>query len=363
MSMDKPVIDIKGLQVFRQRKQILNVDKLLIHSGELVSLVGPNGAGKSTLLKVINMVDVFDKGKVVLFGQDVECIDKLSLCRRCAMVFQDVILLNDTVYNNVALGLKFRGINKKEIKTKVEQTLSLFQCSHLVNRSVHGLSGGEAQRVSLARALVYQPDLLLMDEPFASLDSLARSSLLSELRHIAIQSSMTVILVSHNYSDVLSFADRAIVMSKGRVLQDDKPEVIMRRPASIEAANLVCIDNIIECYVKIRKGIAFVHINEEVYFKESGLSAGRVTCCLPGDALYIVDEKTTINSNAVVFNCQVVRVIPEIGMYRAKVGIEGIELTMRVSGYKAKRLNIGMTIQAFFYPEDAQLIPVESKHG
>lgn len=358
MSMDKYVIDIKQLQVYRQEKQILSIDKLQIRSGELVALVGPNGAGKSTLLKIINMVEAFHNGKVALFGQDVEATDTISLRRRCAMVFQDVILLNDTVFNNVAIGLRFRSFNKQEIKANVEQALNLFQCSHLINRSVRGLSGGEVQRVSLARALVYLPDLLLLDEPFSALDSLTRTKLLNELRQIAIRNSMTVILVSHNYSDVLSFADRAIVISKGKILQDDKPDIIMRRPGSIVAANLVCIDNIIECFVKNRNGVPFVHLNDEVYFSVSELSAGKVACCLPGDALYLVDGEPCDNSDAVLLTCKVKRIIPEIGTYQIKVNMDATELTLRVPRGKAESLAVGKTIQVFFYPADVQLIPL-----
>ncbi|MCG0277901.1 MAG: ATP-binding cassette domain-containing protein [Thermanaeromonas sp.] len=217
---------LEGIKVVKGGRQVLAVDELCIGEGEVWSLLGPNGAGKSTLLKVVALLEKPLQGLLYFDGQPVVWRRKelLGLRRRLSVVFQEPLLLNTTVYKNVALGLHFRGMKKEEIRPKVEGWLKLLGLSHLSSRYPWELSGGEARKVSLARALVLEPELLLLDEPFTGLDVPTRTLLLEELRRIVKERKITVLFVTHDYTEIPLLADRVAILSKGRILGTARPE-------------------------------------------------------------------------------------------------------------------------------------------
>lgn len=353
------MLEIVDIKVFRNKRQTLTIETLSIAAGEIVAIVGPNGAGKSTLLQLINMHLSYKTGKMVLFGEDVAGADKHSLRLRSSMVFQETMLLDDTVFDNVALALRFRGMAEREIQAKVNKALEDFHCAHLATRMARKLSGGEAQRVCLARALVYEPELLLLDEPFAALDSPTRNTLLAELRQVAIARGTTVILVSHSFNDVLYFAERAVVLQDGCIVQDDTPEVILRRPVNAIIASLIEMDNILPCQVKQHGDDIFVQLVNGVRFAWRGKTMPVATvCCLPGDALYIVDEQLAYQHNPlIVMEGNVSQIVPGLGMYRIMVESQGLSLTVRVPRERAaSRVAIGMQLKIAFNPSEAQLV-------
>ncbi|HWR08506.1 ABC transporter ATP-binding protein [Sporomusa sp.] len=357
--MRQVVLEIADIKVFRNKRQTLTIETLAISAGEIVAIVGPNGAGKSTLLQLINMHLSYKTGTMILFGEDVARADKHSLRRRSSMVFQETMLLDDTVFNNVALALRFRGMAERDIKGKVNKVLADFHCAHLATRMARKLSGGEAQRVCLARALVYEPELLLLDEPFAALDSPTRNTLLAELRLVAIARGTTVILVSHNFNDVLYFAERAVVLQEGCIVQDDSPAVILRRPVNAIIASLIGMDNILPCQVEKQGDDIFIQLVNGVRFAWMGEVVPVATvCCLPGDALYIFDEQLSYQYNSsIVMEGNVSKIVPGIGMYRIMVETKGVSLTVRVPREQVtSRVSIGMHLKIAFNPMEAQLV-------
>ncbi len=357
--MRQTVLDITDIEVVRNKRQTLKIDRLTIAAGEIIAVIGPNGAGKSTLLQLINMHLNYITGKMVLFGLDADGADKQALRRRSSMVFQETMLLDDTVFNNVALALRFRGMAEPEIKDKVNKTLAEFHCTHLANRLARKLSGGEAQRVCLARALVYEPELLLLDEPFAALDSPTRNSLLAELRLVALARRTTVILVSHSFNDILYFAERAVVLQSGCIVQDDRPEVILRRPVNVTIAGLVGMDNILPCQVKKQGNDILVQLVNGVLFPWPGEEQPAGTyCCLPGDALTILNEQMAYRHNPlVVMEGSVSQIVPGIGLYRIIIEAKGISLTVRVPREQvASQVSIGMQLKIAFNPGEAQFV-------
>lgn len=304
------------------RKNILNIDRLILTYGELVAVVGPNGAGKSTLLQVINLLHSYC-GEMQLFGQEINHKDKTMLRRRSAMVFQDMLLLNDTVFNNVALALRFRGIKEGEVRERVYKALADFRCDHLADRPALLLSGGETQRVCIARALVTTPELLLLDEPFTSLDAATRDELLEEIRQLAESRGIAVVLVSHSFTEVLHFAERAVVLFDGRIVQDDKPEVIMRRPVNAQVARLVGMDNIIPCAMEQDSQGHFIRLANGIRFLYHGEVGKPISaCCLPGDALHVWNEGLSFEQGPwIIVEGLVERVIPGVGIYRVLVKV------------------------------------------
>ena len=320
------ILALNEVAVYRGGKEpVLQIDSFAMKRGEMAALVGPNGAGKSTLLQAINLLQPY-KGEIRLFGEKAEADKARALRRRTAMVFQETLLLEGSVFANVAMPLRFRGIAAGEIKARVEQALAVFGCAHLAERPAKGLSGGEGQRVCLARALVSEPELLLLDEPFAALDVATRSALLEELRQLAKQKNMAVLLVSHHFSDVLYFAERAVALFAGRILQDDEPENLLRRPVNEKVARLVGMDNLFSCTLETIDDRQFLRLSESLAIPYEGF-AGKVPsfCCLPGDGLSLaVEDEALLAEGWFLLEGKVERVLPGIGVYCVLVRAGGL---------------------------------------
>jgi tungstate transport system ATP-binding protein len=356
--MNEILVSLQGVTFDRgARKRVLDIDRLAVSRGELVALVGPNGAGKSTLLQVINLLHPH-RGAITLFGQDASHADKTALRRRCAMLFQDALLLDDTVFANVAWPLKIRGLAPRDITARVRRALADFRCDHLGERRVRSLSGGEAQRVSLARALAVDPDLLLLDEPFSALDPATRNELVGEIRHLAETRGMTVILVSHSFTDVLHFAERAVVMEAGRIVQDDRPETVLRRPANEQIARLVGMDNILPCRLERVEGDTCVHLAGGPRFPYPGAVSGPVSvCCLPGDALQLWDDRLAAAPVPwVTVEGRVQRLLPGIGACKLYVRVGELTLCARVPRTVASEGLLNGAVTLAFDPADAHLV-------
>jgi tungstate transport system ATP-binding protein len=355
----KPILEMLNVKMKRGSRGILHIEKLVVDKGELVSLIGPNGSGKSTLLQVINLLLPIESGVIRLYGEETARMEKRELRQRCGLVFQEALLTKDTVFNNVALPLKLRGVPKAEIADRVAKALDQFRCSHLINRLAYQLSGGEMQRVSLARALICEPELLLLDEPFTALDPATRHSMIIDLKRIAQEQNMTVLLVSHALSDVLHFTERAIVLQTGRIVQDDNPETILRRPATAAVATLVGMDNMLPCTLIQNKSGTVVKLSDSIHFDypESVLPKQEAFCCLPGDIFYFNDNLPHDNTPWVQLDVKVRQVIRGIGVYEAIVEAPGLPLTIKASREQARRyLEPGSQLRLTFDPREAQIV-------
>jgi tungstate transport system ATP-binding protein len=352
-------VELNGVKVYRNNRLTLNIKHLTIPSGELVAVAGPNGAGKSTLLQVINMLLPYQQGTLNLFGEVMNRQGERDAARRqSSMMFQEMLLVNGTVYENVALPLTFRQYPQAQIRELVMTALQTFQCQHLAGRQARQLSGGEAQRVGLARALVFQPQLLLLDEPFAALDTASRTAILSDLKQVAKQNQLTVVLISHNFNDVLNFADRVIVLADGAVIQDDKPEAVLRRPATREVASLVDMDNVLPCQIEAGNAKTIVRLDGGVAFTYNRSVINRAeACCLPGDAIYILNENASLPEQPLVtVRGRVAGITPGIGTYKMNVATDRFSLIVRVPREQTLGLMIGERIAIGFSPDEVQLI-------
>jgi tungstate transport system ATP-binding protein len=180
-------------------------------------VAGPNGAGKTTLLLVLARLLKLERGKIQFGGQALESIPDLAYRRRIGMVMQDSLLLNRSVFDNVATGLRFRHLSKNEVTRRVDEWLERLGISHLRQRPAVQLSGGEARRVALARAFVLQPELLLLDEPFSALDRTSRYKLQGDLKNILAGAKTTTVFSTHSETDVQKLADRKIELDGGKL--------------------------------------------------------------------------------------------------------------------------------------------------
>ena len=238
------LVQIRDLVVRRSGKVALVVNSLDIERNSILAVVGPNGAGKSTLLLTLARLIRFEQGQVLFNGHPVSAESDTVYRRRLALVMQDPLLFDTSVYENVALGLRFRGVHRDEIESGVRQWLARLGIAHLSERRANQLSGGEAQRVSLARALVLNPQLLLLDEPFAALDPPTRSKLLDDLYTFLPETGATTVFVTHNLIEAERLATHMAVFSNSRMQQVGSPQQIRLSPSSAEVANFfaqVCI--------------------------------------------------------------------------------------------------------------------------
>lgn len=343
------IVEFEQAKAYRGTKCVLDIGSLHIVKSELLSIIGPNGSGKSTLLQVINGLLPVQQGAVSVMGFKLPSANPVELRRRSAMVFQDPLFIHDTVYANVALPLRFRGLDHKTIAARVESVMTAFRCSHLRDRLAHHLSGGEEQRVCLARSFVTEPELLLLDEPFSALDPSTRNDLLAELKHVALARQVTVLLVSHNLDEVLRFARRAIVMEGGKVAQDASPETVLRRPVNMTIARLAGMDNIWPCQVHRQDdGQSQVIIQEGFSFPcEQMGQEDTAWCCLPGDS-FVTDNQRTLDASWVQMSVVITDIIPGIGAVQVEGRTGNLPVIMRMAGDKGVNLQRGQFLAVAF---------------
>lgn len=193
-------------------KEVLNVKELVFKSGLITAIVGPNGSGKSTLLNIIAATLKKDGGRVYYDDSLTVPLQKMTI------VFQKPFLIDASVYMNIAYPLKIRKIPKEEIKDRVEKIARDLNIEDLLNKNAHHLSGGEKAKVSLARALIFKPELLLLDEPCASLDPYIITEIEKILLKINKEEKTTIILITHDLSEAKRIADEILLLNKGKVV-------------------------------------------------------------------------------------------------------------------------------------------------
>jgi putative spermidine/putrescine transport system ATP-binding protein len=206
--------------------------------GEFVTLLGPSGCGKSTLLRCIAGLTDVDSGKILLQGQDIVPLPPQK--RTIGMVFQSYALFpNMTVEKNVAFGLKMQKLPGGDIQKRVMEALALVELTDFARRYPHQLSGGQCQRVALARSLITRPRLLLLDEPLSALDARIRRHLREQIRNIQQELKLTTIFVTHDQEEALTLSDRIVLMNRGKIVQNGNAEALYTQPADLFAAGFI----------------------------------------------------------------------------------------------------------------------------
>ena len=232
MSEKTALLHVEGLQIRRGGVQVLDLPRFSIFAEEKVAVIGPNGAGKSSLLLGLACLIRRENGTITFQGEEVTPRGETAFRRRIAMVFQEPLLFDTTVLDNVAEGLRIRGWGRVEARKAALESLELFRVGHLAGRSAHKLSGGEAQRVSLARAFAVRPELILMDEPFSSLDLPTRIVLAEDLGRILHESGTAAIIATHDRIEALRVVDRLVVMDGGVIVQEGSPQEVIANPVN-----------------------------------------------------------------------------------------------------------------------------------
>ena len=347
------ILEARNLEVERGGITILHIPSLFVQEGEILSLIGPNGAGKTTLLQTLSYLLKPFQGEIFFRGKKVETnYSVLEYRRKLAMVFQEPLLFDATVFHNVASGLKIRGMKKGEIHAKVMEKLERFGISHLSNRSARTLSGGEAQRTSLARAFALQPEILLLDEPFSSLDPPTRDSLIEDLEHILQQTRTTAVFATHDRLEALRLSNRMAVMNEGKILQIGFPEEVMNHPVNEIVASFVGVESILTGKVIKKDGGTFFASVEGQEIEVVGdihLGETVVLCVRPENVTLSIRPSQEGTSARNVFPGRIVKII-SLGLYQ-KVHLHcGFPLVAYVTNHSLEELSLteGKEVSASF---------------
>ncbi len=239
------IIELEKIHKNYDDLQVLKDVNMKIKKGTSTALVGPTGSGKTVLLRLINLLEKPSSGTVYFEGIDANTSSnvRLKIRRQMGMVFQKPLAFKSSVYDNVAFGLKIRG-DKRDIKNRIKETLETIGLKGYENRNALKLSGGETQRLALARAMITDPKLLLLDEPTANLDPISTKKMEELILKINNESETTLILTTHNLSQGQKLSDRMVILNDGHILQSGTPDEIFRKPKNKFVADFVGIENV-----------------------------------------------------------------------------------------------------------------------
>ncbi len=299
------MLEVRGLTVsYGDHIAVAELD-LTAHDGEVVCVLGPSGCGKSTLLRAIAGLEVPDAGTVVLDGQVLDGLRPDQ--RRIGLMFQDHALFpHRTVADNVGFGPRMQGLPRRHITGLVEDALELVDLAGTGHRTVTSLSGGEQQRVALARTIAARPRLLMLDEPLGSLDRALRDRLLADLPPLLRELGTTVLYVTHDQDEALALADRLAVMRDGRIQQVGPSDELWRSPASGFVARFLGLEHVFDAEVAGR--VARTPLGDLPLPAEDGVTAvtsGPAQVVLLLDALRVTDPLLPIRAEEVELPAEV----------------------------------------------------------
>ena len=347
------ILEINDIKVKRAGVLLVDIPSLQVERGEILSLIGPNGAGKTTLLLTLSCLTKPTQGEISFRGRKIGSDYPVFEYRRnLAVVFQEPLLFNTTVFKNVASGLTIRRMQKEEIRRIVKESLERFGISHLGERSARTLSGGEAQRTSLARAFAIRPEILFLDEPFASLDPPTRESLLDDLQRVLQQTQTTTIFATHDRMEALRLSDRIAVMQGGKILQIGSPGEVMNHPVDEFVASFVGVETILVGEVIRRAGGTFVAaISEQEIEAVGDVARGEsvVLCIRPENVILSPSDSKEATSARNVFHGRIVRIVP-LGFFH-KIELDcGFPLVAYVTRHSVENLSLveGKDVKASF---------------
>jgi molybdopterin-binding protein len=283
------MIEIKNLSVDLGEFVLSNVS-LSIEEGDYFIILGPTGAGKTVLLESIAGLYPIRSGEIWLRGTDVTTLEPEK--RNIGIVYQDHVLFPHlTVRENICFGLKMHKMEKQAIEDRLGWIVDLLNISHLLHRRPDTLSGGERQKVSLARALSTRPEILLVDEPLSALDPETRENVQQELRQLHRKLGITIVHVTHDFEEAISLGNHIAVIGEGLLKQTGTPDEIFRRPNSEFVARFAMARNILNGEVVRKNGGEFIFVTEDTEFVVVASEEGRFRASLrPEDIILSLEE-------------------------------------------------------------------------
>ncbi len=350
-------------QRYGERDILKNIN-ISINRGEVFALIGPTGTGKTTLLRLIDLLDLPTSGRIYFDGVDVTELrrTRLEVRRRMAFVLQKPVVFNTSVYNNIAYGLKWRGVRESSIREKVSNILEMVDLLACKNRNARTLSGGEAQRVAIARAIVSEPEVLLLDEPTANLDPISTSKIEELIVNIIHRYDTTIIMATHDMSQGQRLADRIGVLINGEILQTGDCREVFNSPRNREVAEFVGVENIMDgVIVSSEDKVVTIDIGGSVIEAISDYATGEEVCaCIrPEDITLALSRLSSSARNLLVG--EVTRVVSLGPLSRIEIDC-GFPLVALVTKRSAEELELekGKQVYATFKATGVHVIKREN---
>jgi len=346
--MSAPLLEARGVRVVRGGRRILDVDRFGVAPGETVAVLGPNGAGKSTLVQVLGLLDRPDAGEVAFHGRAVRPREEADVRRKLACVFQTPLLLDRSVRENVELGLRVRGVSADERRRRVGIWGERLAIAPLLAQRARTLSGGEAQRVNLARALVLEPEVLLLDEPLAALDAPTRASMQRELGALIRGAAVAAVLVTHHRREALALGDRVAVMLGGRVRQIGPPDEVFSRPADLDVARFMGFENVLAA----EADGAAIRLPGGIALQREGGPDGPVTVCLRAEEVRLLGSGDARGPEPNRLCGAVAELAPSGDGFLVRIDFGALSLEARLSRAEAavRRLEAGARCEVSIRP-------------
>lgn len=262
--MSSVIVKLEGFGKNYGKKEVIKDIDLEIYEGEFLTLLGSSGCGKTTILRSISGLDTPTVGKIYIDGEDVTNLEPPK--RKVNTIFQNYALFPlMNIYDNIAFGLRMKKVSEEEIEKRVKEMLELVHLEGYEKRFPRDLSGGEQQRVSLARGLINRPKVLLLDEPLSALDLKLRKAMQIELKMLQRKLGITFVYVTHDQDEALSMSDRIVVLRNGKIEQIDSPNDIYDKPNSLYVAEFIGDANTFSSKIK--------DIDDKYLYLENGMVA------------------------------------------------------------------------------------------
>ena len=338
-------------QRYGERDILKNIN-LRVERGEVFALIGPTGAGKTTLLRLIDLIDTPTSGKIFFNGADMTVSEKarLEARRRMAFVLQKPVVFNMSVYDNIAYGLRWRGVGRSHIREKVSSILEMVGLADYKSRNARTLSGGEVQRVAIARAIAIKPEVLLLDEPTANLDPISASRIEELIAGIIKRDAITVIMATHDMAQGQRLADRISVLIDGEIVQTGGLRDVFTSPKNREVAEFVGMENILDGVIVSNEGeVVPIDINGTIIEAITDYAAGEeVSVCIrPEDVTLALSKISSSARNSLAG--EVIWVVSTGPLSRVEIDC-GFPLVVLVTKRSAEELGLkkGRQVYATF---------------
>jgi molybdate/tungstate transport system ATP-binding protein len=342
----KIMIKIENLSRNWKEFQIDQVN-LEIETNEYFVILGPSGSGKTLLLELIAGIWQVDSGDIYI---DQENLTWTPMEKRgVGFVYQNYMLFpHKTVFENIAFGLNMQKMDKKEVKTRVNEMMELLNIAHLSHRLPRTLSGGEQQRTALARALIINPKVLLMDEPLSALDRKTRDDLIIQMKELHKKFDITIVHVTHNFDEALALADRIAIMKDGKISQVGNTTEIFRHPADRFVADFVGAENIFEGVAK-RDGERITLIDTgNIFIYSTEPKEGPVHMTVRPEDIILSSEKVETSARN-VFKGRISEIIDNGALIKLTVDVgEPIVVFLTRQSFIEMELNIGKDVWTYF---------------
>ncbi|CEG12150.1 Molybdate/tungstate import ATP-binding protein WtpC [groundwater metagenome] len=339
-------IQIHNLSLKLGKFELKNIN-LEVNQGEYFVIIGETGAGKTILLECIAGLHKYS-GKIFIDGIDIGNVPIEK--RNIVLVYQDYALFpNLNVRDNIKFGLKIRKFREEMIDEYVGEISKILKISHLLNRNVENLSGGEKQRISLARALVINPKILLLDEPLAALDPNTQNEIKTFIKKIHKERNLTTIHITHNFEEAISLADRLAVIHNGEILQIGKSDEIFRNPKSEFIAKFIGAENLFEGISNVKDGIAVIKINETNIYS-TNLNEGKVHLLIHPEGI-LISKQCFLSSARNSFKGKISQIskIPNRESIIKVIVDVGIPLAVFITKQAFEELNLNINGEIYVY--------------